>query len=181
MNKRQFLRVLSITGAAALVPGLNRRIAPNEQLSILGTAHAQSLPDAYIGTDVRASYLNSTTPSPIDALIKEAFSSHLNIPNPWNILATRADDSSYKFQVMDKRRDITQTAIVSIDGSKTKFAVDESRSCKKLKQPLIKARILKISPDEMVFEAWYKKVGQLNWTLVPGDANQFPASECSSG
>jgi hypothetical protein len=64
---------------------------------------------------------------------------------------------------MDRRKDAIQVGTFNIDGSKSAFAKDEARSCKKLSGKLTKARILSVSPEKMVFEAYYKKIGQLNW------------------
>ncbi len=175
-NRRDLLKDLSLAGLSGVVT--NERLVTGIGQGLTRTSHAQSgLPESFVGVDVKAKYLNLSIPSPIDVLVSEAHADHIPIPDPWNIVATKNDENTYKIEIMNGGRKAVRTGIFNIDGSKGKLTKDKQRSCKNSLGKMSKTYISQVSAEGLTFRANFKVLAELKWDLVPG-GDLFPAIYC---
>ncbi len=170
MNKarRNLVKNLSVLVSTAL-------ITPGQLLEKAGklfvpSVQAQTLPESFVGEALKADYINQLTPSPIDGLITEATASHLFIPNPWHILATKNDENTYKIEILDPGSKGLRMGILNIDGSWGTVEQVEDKTCAKLKGgKMTKALIYEVSANNMIFQArLFRGAALLQWKLTPG-------------
>ena len=118
----------------------------------------------------------------MDILIRRAHATHISIPNPWNVLAMKTGEATYRVELMDGGGKAVRVGTFNVDGSKGWLERDAEQSCEALKGKMDKASIYKVSPTAMTFRAYFQDSGysgaaKLQWDLVPGTL-PFPGSDC---